>query len=150
MDATRGSQHCERFTHRPVRRVLHEPLARLEMEILQQHHRAQRHGNQLAAGFVAHAIGQRHHSTGRREHVLGPRLVHARDSHALADSHVRDTFTHRIDHTRHLAAGHRRQRRLVAIVPADRPQVVVVNRRERGLDAHLSGTGFRCRPFANS
>jgi hypothetical protein len=75
--------------------------------------------------------------------MIGPRFVNARGHHALADLHVHDAFADRVDHAGDFSAAHCGQLRLVAVLTANRPEIVIVNRRQRRFDSHLARAGIR-------
>ena len=63
--------------------------------------------------------------------------------HVVAGLEAAHAFADRLDHTNRLGAAQRRQLGLVAIGAADGPEVVIVDRRQDGPDAYLTGTGLR-------
>ncbi|CEE83462.1 hypothetical protein XAC2852_880048 [Xanthomonas citri pv. citri] len=148
VDAACRREHGDGLANRAVGGVLHDPVAFLDMQELDQHQCAQRHGGELAATVVIQCIGQWDHAGRLGQKGVGPALVYAGSDDALADLQALDAFAQRIDHARAFAAADRRQCGLVAVVAAHRPQVMVVDGRTPHRDADLALAGLRCGPFA--
>ncbi|KAG1455541.1 hypothetical protein G6F57_015276 [Rhizopus arrhizus] len=95
--AARPRQHRQRLADGPVGGVLHDPLARLDVQELQQHQRAQRHRDQLCGHLVGDGVRHRNHHARRCDERFGPGAVHRGGGHALADPQALDAFAKRID-----------------------------------------------------
>ncbi|MNZ89329.1 hypothetical protein D3C78_1082470 [compost metagenome] len=74
--------------------------------------------------------------------------MHAGHGNALAWRHALHARAQGFDQADGFAAANGRQSRLVAVLAAHRPQVVVVNGRQQGLDPHFARAGLRHRLLA--
>lgn len=143
MHAARGAELREHASDSAVRRVLHDPVALVDVEELQQADRAERHRDELGRALVGEGIGHGDESGGVRHDVLGPGAEGAAGRDALSDREVLDALTEGVDDAQGLGAGGRRQLGLEPIGAAHGPQVVVVDGGEDDAQADLPCCGLR-------
>ena len=72
VDAAGGRQLGEQLADRAVGGVLHDPVARLHVEGVEQGEGAERHREELCGGLIAHSVGHGQEPGRRRDEVLRP------------------------------------------------------------------------------
>ena len=105
LDTAPLRQHGDDLADGAIGGVLDHPLAVADLQVFQQHQRTERHGDQLACGFVVDRIRQRHRAARGRDEIIGPCAFDTGGNDTLADRRRANALAQRVDDADRLAAG---------------------------------------------